>query len=45
MQLEDYFDFIAEDAIRLVGTRIGIETVIDNYQKNKAPNIDGANSL
>ncbi len=28
MQLEDYFDFLAEDDIRLKGTRIGIETVL-----------------
>lgn len=37
MQLEEYFDFIAEDAIRLAGTRVGIETVIDDYQKGTTP--------
>jgi uncharacterized protein (DUF433 family) len=37
MQLEDYFDFITEDAIRLAGTRVGIETVIDDYQKGTTP--------
>ena len=37
MQLEEYFDFIAEDAIRLSGTRVGIETVIDDYQKGATP--------
>ncbi|MGH2367163.1 MAG: DUF433 domain-containing protein, partial [Chloroflexota bacterium] len=28
MQLEDYFDFLAPDDIRLKGTRVGIETVL-----------------
>ena len=37
MQLEEYFDFIAEDAIRLSGTRVGIETVIDDYQQGATP--------
>lgn len=37
MQLEEYFDFIAEDAIRLAGTRVGLETVIDDYQKGVTP--------
>ena len=37
MQLEKYFDFIAEDAIRLTGTRVGIEAVIDDYQKGSTP--------
>ena len=31
MQLEDYFDFLAADDIRLKGTRIGIETVLFDY--------------
>ena len=31
MQLEDYFDFQAEDDIRLKGTRIGIESVLYEY--------------
>ncbi len=31
MQLEDYFDFLAPDDIRLRGHRIGIETVLDEY--------------
>ena len=37
MQLEDYFEIIAEDAIRIAGTRVGIETVIDDYQKGAIP--------
>ena len=31
MQIEDYFNFLAEDDIRIKGTRIGIETVLDEY--------------
>lgn len=37
MNLEDYFDFIAEDVIHIAGTRIGVETVIDDYQLGAAP--------
>jgi uncharacterized protein (DUF433 family) len=31
MQLEDYFDFLAEDDIRIKGTRVGIETVLYDF--------------
>jgi hypothetical protein len=31
MQLEDFFDFLAENDIRLKGTRIGIETILYDY--------------
>ena len=31
MQLEDYFDFLAPDDIRIKGHRIGIETVLTEY--------------
>lgn len=31
MQLEDYFDFLAEDDIRLKHTRMGIETILYEY--------------
>ncbi len=31
MQLEDYFDFLAPDGIRIKGHRIGIETVLYDY--------------
>lgn len=31
MQLEDYFNFLALDDIRLKGTRIGIETILFDY--------------
>jgi uncharacterized protein (DUF433 family) len=31
MQLEDYFNFLAQDDIRVKGTRIGIETILFDY--------------
>ena len=31
MQLEDFFDFLAEDDIRIKGSRIGIESVLYEY--------------
>ena len=31
MRLEDYFDFLAPDDIRLKETRIGIETILFDY--------------
>lgn len=31
MQLEDYFNFLAPDDIRLKDTRIGIETILFDY--------------
>jgi uncharacterized protein (DUF433 family) len=31
MLLEDYFDFLADDDIRIKDTRVGIETVLDDY--------------
>lgn len=31
MQLESYFNFLADDDIRLQGTRIGIETILYAY--------------
>ncbi|MCW5934864.1 MAG: DUF433 domain-containing protein [Fimbriimonadia bacterium] len=31
MLLEDYFDFLAQDDIRIKGTRIGIESVLYEY--------------
>lgn len=31
MQLEDYFDFLAPDDIRLKGTRMGIETILYRF--------------
>ena len=34
MQTEDYFNFLAENDIRIKGTRIGIETVLEEYIHN-----------
>ena len=34
MQIENYFNFLAEDDIRIKGTRIGIETVLYDYIHN-----------
>jgi uncharacterized protein (DUF433 family) len=31
MQLEDYFDFLRPDDIRLKGTRVGIENILYEY--------------
>ena len=31
MQLEDYFDFLAPDDIRVKGTRVGVETILYEY--------------
>jgi hypothetical protein len=31
MQLEEYFDFLAEDDVRLKGTRVGIESILLEY--------------
>ncbi len=35
MQLESYFTFLADDDIRLQGTRIGIETILYAYIHQK----------
>jgi uncharacterized protein (DUF433 family) len=31
MQLEDYFDFLTPTDIRVKGTRVGIETILNDY--------------
>ena len=31
MQLEDYFDFLAPNDIRIKGTRVGIESILYEY--------------
>ncbi len=31
MQIEDYFDFLAPDDIRVKGTRIGVESILYEY--------------
>jgi uncharacterized protein (DUF433 family) len=38
MQLEEYFDFLAKDDIRLKGTRVGIETILyDFIHRQRSP--------
>ena len=37
MELESYFDFIDEEAIRITGTRVGIETLLRDYQEGSSP--------
>jgi|SRR5579872_4450125 len=38
MQLEEYFDFLANDDIRIKGTRIGIETVLNDFiHRSRSP--------
>jgi uncharacterized protein (DUF433 family) len=37
MELESYFDFLSPDDIRIKGTRVGIETVLDDYLNDASP--------
>ncbi len=38
MQLEDYFDFLAPNDIRVKGTRVGIETILYDYvHRSRSP--------
>jgi uncharacterized protein (DUF433 family) len=37
MELEGYFDFLSPDEIRIKGTRIGIETVLEDYLEGTSP--------
>jgi len=37
MELESYFEFISEEAIRIKGTRVGIETVLRDYKEGASP--------
>jgi len=37
MELENYFDFLATDDIRIKGSRIGIESVLYNYIYRQQP--------
>lgn len=36
-ELENYFDFLSPEDIRIKGTRIGIETVLDDYLEGASP--------
>jgi uncharacterized protein (DUF433 family) len=35
--IESYFDFLGPDDIRIKGTRVGIETVLDDYLHGDSP--------
>ncbi len=37
MELERYFEFVDNLAIRIAGTRIGIETILRDYQQGAGP--------
>jgi uncharacterized protein (DUF433 family) len=37
MELESFFEFLSEDDIRIKGTRVGIETVLDDYLAGSSP--------
>jgi uncharacterized protein (DUF433 family) len=37
LNLKNYFEFINENAIRIAGTRVGIETVVRDYQEGAGP--------
>ena len=37
MQLEDYFEFLASDDIRIKGSRVGIESVLYEYIYREQP--------
>lgn len=37
MQLEDYFEFLAADDIRVKGTRVGIESILYEYIYRQRP--------
>ena len=37
MQLENYLDFLSDQDIRIEGTRIGIETVLEDFLEGASP--------
>ena len=37
MELENYFDFVQEDVIRIKGNRIDIEIVLEDYLEGASP--------
>lgn len=37
MELESYFDFLSPEEIRIKGTRIGIETLLEDYLEGASP--------
>ena len=40
MQIEDYFDFLAPDDIRVKGTRIGVESILyEHIHRGQPPEL------
>lgn len=37
MEIESYLEFLSADDIRIKGTRVGIETVLDDYLNGASP--------
>jgi uncharacterized protein (DUF433 family) len=37
MELESYFSFVGENVIRIKGTRVGIESVVESYLEGGSP--------
>ena len=37
MEVESYFEFLSDDAIRIAGTRVGIERVVEDYRAGASP--------
>jgi uncharacterized protein (DUF433 family) len=37
MNMNEYFDFLDQDDIRIKGTRVGIETVLEDYLNASSP--------
>ena len=37
MELENYFVFFSKDDIRIKGTRVGIETVVEDFNSGSSP--------
>jgi Protein of unknown function (DUF433) len=37
VELASYLEFLANDAIRIIGTPVGIETVVCDYQEGASP--------
>ena len=37
MELEKYFEFVSEGAIRIAGTRVNIETILRDYREGASP--------
>jgi hypothetical protein len=44
MQIEEYFDFLSENDIRVKGSRIGIETILYEYIHRDRAAEDSASS-